>query len=177
MSEYFAARMMNAMIGAVKYGVRDLRNSDLTPFFDGPQIPASEVTAAVSAAQAIQRRAETEVISRSSFADQAGKPSRRFFLEYVQAAGLELTYSQELFESDDATREPQSAFLSSFLEERGGARSIPVSAEGIAADGSTTGMVQHLAQPEVPLIADADAYVRPKIRNMRQYINRYLKPR
>lgn len=177
MTEYFAAKMTNAAIEAIGYGVRDLRNRDLQPFYDGPTVPPSAVADGVAAALEISAAAGTTAVTTDTYVDQAGAPNPRFFVEYLEGAGIEQVFTPDLFETADAARQPQSEFLAGFIEERGGAVSIPAVAASVAPTSTVTATVQHLTVPDLLPIADADQYVRPKIKNMRQYINRYLKPR
>lgn len=177
MAEYFAAQMTKAAISAVRYGVRDLRNGDLLPFYDGPPVPASEVTTRVAASQEIGARAGGPAVNRGIFLDQAGAPNPRFFTEYVEAAGIELTYASDLFETTDEAQQPSSDFLSSFIDERSDVAVTPPVVAASLPTSVTSGTVQHLTVPPLYALADADSYVRLKVQNMRQYINRYLQPR
>lgn len=177
MAEYFAGQMLRNAIDMARYGVRDLRNADLSPFYAGPVIPASKVAAATAEVQRLHQGAGISPISPAAFAAQAGPASQQFFLDFLASAGLEATPTVDVTIEPASELIPQLGFRTAFIKEQSAAQPLTVPAIRAKIRSRATSSrddVQHLNQPEPIVVADSDRYVRPKLRSMRQYIARYL---
>lgn len=179
MTEYFAGRMLKLAIDAAKYGVRDLRNPDLAPFYSGPSIPAVEVAEARTAVQELHVEVGISPISDDAFASQAGVPSQQFFLDFLNAAGIETVATTDITVVDAEDLIPELGFRTSFIREQSRDRTLTIPEIRSALRSRSTmarSDVQHLTQLDPLVVADSDPYVVPKLRGMRQYIARYLTP-
>lgn len=177
MSEYFAATMMKTAINMAAFGVRDLRNPDLYSFYAGSPIPASELATAAAAAQEIQSEAGITPISSAAFSDQAGNPSQDFFIDVMEAMGIELTLTEDITVESGSVVLPDLGFRTAFLKEQSSTLSvsIPTIRDQIRSRQSVNRAdIQHLIQRDAPVLADSDPYVRQKLRAMRHYVARYL---
>ncbi len=171
MTEYVAVRLMRSFIDMLRGGARDLQNPDLAPYYAGPAVPASEVAGRLAAAQALASRVGGS-LSSADYAAQAGEPTSAVFLSVVVGSGVELTFTDDFYESDPATQLPALGYRTSFSSGRGYDRAA-VSAARLRA-GVQSLPVQHLRQPNPPLLADADPYARVKIQRSKEFVRRYL---
>lgn len=175
--EYLAGKLLKVAIDMATFGVRDLRNPDLSPFFAGPAIPDAGVPAGLVAVQSEHQEAEIVPISANAFAEQAGDPSQRFFVDFLNAAGVETTFTRDITVTPADEVLPALGFRTAFIKEQ--SSDTPLSISDIRSKIRSRAFVarsdvQHLAQPDPLVVADSDAFVRPKLRGMRNYAARYL---
>lgn len=157
--EYFAARMMTAAIDQYQAGLRDVENVDLAVFYSGPAVPASAAVDGLAAANSLLNDVDARLLTATEYAEQAGRPSTAFFVNVLEASGIEREYTTELT-----------------TETRAATANLGARTEFLAVKLGTTTTVDHLAEPDVISLADADAYVRTKLGGTRDYIRRLLQP-
>jgi hypothetical protein len=161
MAEYFAAKMMEAMIEVRKAGLRDVDNPELAPFYAGDRVPDTEIESRRLAVNETNASAALPPIGDLEFLAQAGVQNGGFFRQFLDAAGLERTFTQDTYESPAPDVFPALGYRTSFAASR-----AKNSIESVA----------HLVEPTPPVLAESDLVVRRRIATMREYINRYLQP-
>lgn len=172
MTEYVASRLMRNFIGLLQSGARDLQNPDLAPYYAGPAVPSAEVESGLAAVQELNSAAGLGAMSAAEYTAQAGESSPAVFHTVVTGAGIELTFTDDLYEDDPSVRLPDSGYAASFSIDRGYDRAAVAAARarvGVVASGT-----QHLRVSSPPLVADADPYARIKIRRSKEFVRRYL---
>lgn len=171
MSEYFAARMTNAAIEVINLGLRDLRSADLAPFYAGEAVPASKAASDLESARDASRRAGEGSLPEDVYRRQAGPPNPLFFQEFMDTAGIELTFTADLTTSTPIPKSVSAGNVGEFLSERSDYQVPSRQARSL-----TLGAVRHLRIPDQYQVAVSD-FTRGKVSAARQYIRRYLAPK
>ena len=177
MADYYTGKRLATAIAMVKFGLRDLRNPDLFPFYDGPTIPTDLISSGFSAIKSEREAIGLSPMTAEAYTTQAGSPSSYFFTEYLDFAGLSVEYVNDLFESAGDQLVPSLGERTSFIKEQSSKISLSVSTirDRIRSRSlPVRAVTQHLVQTDPPAIADSDPYVRAKLTKMREYITRYL---
>lgn len=173
---YFAADLTNSFITLSSLNLRNLGNDELVPFYTGPNIPPSSLSAGLSTAQNLISSAGLGSISPADYGDQTTGSSVSLFIKFLTSAGIEYTYVDDFSEASSAATVPDLGARSAYVTKKSGSINLPISdiRDRIRneTDASTS---EHLVEPIIPVFADADPYAAVRIRNMREYITRYLK--
>jgi len=172
---YLAADLTNSFSTLVQLNLRNLDNSELTPFYTGPNIPATEISDGLKAAQTLTQDAGLGAISQADYSEQTRGASSALFKKFLFAAGIEAEYTDDFAEASSTIIVPDLGQRSAYVTKKSGTPNLSISdiRDRIRnqADVSTS---EHLAEPDIPVLADADVYAAVRIRNMREYITRYL---
>lgn len=172
---YFAAELTNSFEELVRLNLRNLSNEELSPFYYGPTIPPAKFDAGLAAAQELTTKVGLGPISESAYANQTTGSSQSFFKSFMNAAGIESEFSDDFVTADAAPTIPDLGSRSAFVTKK--SASIGLSIADIRnrirnqSDDSTA---DHLVEPQLPIISDSDPFTAVRLRNMREYVNRYL---
>lgn len=96
MTALFAMRMVEGYAEIRAAGMRDVENPALAPFHGTADVPASETAARTAAANAALAQAGSPALSTAAYATQAGPGAAAFFVDVVQACGVERVYTDDL---------------------------------------------------------------------------------
>lgn len=172
---YFAADRTNAFIELVTLNLRNLNNPDLSPFYSGKNIPPSEFAESLAAAQTLTSDAQRGAISANEFTQQTTGSSSAFFKLFLNAAGVETLFEDDFAEADSGALVPDLGARSTYILKNSGSAPLAVSdIRDRIRDQVDASSAEHLLEPTLPLLADADPYARARIKNMREFISRYL---
>lgn len=176
MTTYFAADMTNSFAELVELDLRNLSNPDLAPFFSGPNMPANQAGASLTTAQALLSSVGGAGLSLTEFTTQTTGQSADLFKTFLEAAGIESTFTDDLRESTQAAVIPELGARSTFIVKKAGTPSLTVSdIRDRIRDQVDASSAEHLTEPTLPVLADSDPYASARFRRMREYISRYLK--
>jgi len=171
MAEYVASLLFRRYLDMLERGVRDIENPDLAPYYDGPAAPPAEVTANLALTQILLNKVNLS-IAASDFSIQSGPPSTQIFTSVIEGAGIERTFSDDLFLENSVAQLPDVGFRTSFSSERSYDRTaVSMLREAAGIEGSD---IDHLRSPALPVLADADSYARIKIQRAKEFVRRYL---
>lgn len=173
---YLAADLTNSFATLVQLNLRNLSNTELSAFYTGPNISASAIAAGLRAAQTLTTEAGLGPISQADYSEQTRGASADLFKKFLAAAGIEAEYTDDFAEASNTVVIPDLGQRSAYVTKKSGTPNLSIAdiRDRIRnqADVSTS---EHLAEPDVLVLADADPYAAVRIRNMREYITRYLK--
>lgn len=173
---YFAADLTNSLITLVQLNLRNLSNPELAPFYSGPAISVADSAAGLEKAQALTKSAGLGPINQQDYYEQVRGSSPELFRKFLNAAGIETYYVDDFTEADAAKTIPDLGARSAYVTKKSGSMNLSIAdiRDRIRneTDASTS---EHLVEPAIPIFADADPYAAVRIRNMREYITRYLK--
>lgn len=174
---YFALQKAQDAQEQFRLGTRDLRNPELRPFFEGPEIPNAELSSRYAAVRDLHSEVGLVPISQAEFSVQGGVPSQEFFLQFMESYGLEVEYDDDLVTVEGAEAIPQLGFRTSFIKEQSNDRPLSVSEVRDlirSRERNSTPDVPHLSLSEPLVVADSDPAVLAKLRKMRKYAGYYL---
>jgi len=172
---YFAADRTNALIELVTLNLRNLNNPDLTPFYSGDNIPQSKFATNLAAAQELMTAVQGGTLSANEFTQQTNGASASLFKSFLNAAGIETLFEDDFAEANAAALVPDLGSRSTYILKNSGTPSLTISdIRDRIRDQVDASSAEHLLEPTLPLLADADPYARARIKNMREYISRYL---
>lgn len=174
---YFALQKAKDAQEQFRYGTRDFRNPELRSFFEGREVPSSELATRYNAVRVLHEEVGITPISQSEFSVQAGTPSQEFFLQFMGSYGFEIRYTEDLVQVSGSESIPQLGFRTSFIKEQSADRSLSVSEVRDLIRSRERNMapsVPHLALGDPIVVADSDSAVASKLGRMRKYAGYYL---
>lgn len=176
MSTYYAAQLTNSFINTVQLNLRNLNSADLEPFYDGPNMPDADVAGALTAANAHQVAANLTAVPESDFRRQTFGKDSNFFRTFLGAAGFETEYEDDFIAGSSVELVPELGPRSAYISKNSGAANLSIAKiRDSIRNQSGSATADHLVEPTLPVLAESDPYVRVRIKNMREYINRYFK--
>jgi len=172
---YLAADMTNAFITLARLNLRNLDNQELAPFYSGPELPEIELADRLSAAQALTNSAGLGAIPEFTYIEQTRGRSVNLFKSFLNASGIESEYVDDLIEVAANPQTPDLGLRSAFVTKKSATPNLAISdIRDRIRNETDASTAEHLAEPALLIVADADPYAAVRIKNMRQYITRYL---
>lgn len=168
---YLAQDLATTLIKLAQEDLRDLRNERLSPFYDARSLPLNTFDESLDAANQARTSVGLTELTPQQFAAQITESSR-FFLDFLGAAGLETSFTDDLTED---TQNPllnipgvNATFAAKYRDK------INLSSPTIASRIGPAIFVQHIDDVADLEVADSDPIVRERIRNIHGYLGSYL---
>lgn len=168
---YLAQDLATTLIKLAQEDLRDLRNERLSPFYDARSLPLNTFDESLDAANQTRTSVGLTELTPQQFAAQITESSR-FFLDFLGAAGLETSFTDDLTED---TQNPllnipgvNATFAAKYRDK------INLSSPTIASRIGPAIFVQHIDDVADLEVADSDPIVRERIRNIHGYLGSYL---
>lgn len=182
-NEYFSSIVMNQAIDMVTKGLRDLRSTDLEPFFSQEQaLPKGYVGENYGDVQQTMMDSGLPAVTRAAFSSQlSNADSRQLFIDFLGDGGLVQTETGDDFvEADHADSLPDLGSVGDLLVRLAEEGVVTLDIERARTVAALVNLprpptvMHHLRIPGPDPIGELDPIVAIRFAKMRQYLRSYF---